>query len=83
MVNIKNTKFVYRDIATGRLLHKRQAESRPDNTWIRELFVPPSDHELPFSNTVTSNEPMLVMDDDEDCWKAASQRDRDRSWAAA
>ncbi len=33
------TKYIYRDVATGRLLHERQAKQRPADTWVREPFV--------------------------------------------
>lgn len=33
------TKYVYRDIASGRLIHQRDAEQRPADTWVRESFA--------------------------------------------
>jgi len=45
-----NTKYIYRDIATGRLLHERQAQQRPADSWVREPFAQPVGLQSPYAH---------------------------------
>lgn len=40
-MEFSKTKYVYRDLATGRLLHERETHKRPADSWVREAFVQP------------------------------------------
>lgn len=42
MVSLTTTKYIYRDVRTGRLLHKRQIEQLPAESWTKEAFVSPT-----------------------------------------
>ncbi len=62
MVSSNSTKYIYRDVRTGRLLHKRQIEQLPAGSWTKEAFVSPMSLEAQLAAGRSGLETAIVVD---------------------
>ena len=66
MIGATATKYIYRDLKTGRLIHQRQAEALPGDRWTKEVFVPELGIEASLTSVGSALQPVMDVDEEQE-----------------